>query len=96
LRARPTSTNDGNLFEIDLATKAQTLIGSGGSRGDFARADPYNGSMLLTQTDSVLRLTPPPGGGFGSPVPEPSKLVLVACGGAVVAAWHWRRKRQLA
>jgi hypothetical protein len=90
------NTNDGNVFEIDLATNAQTLIATGGSRGDYVKPDLYNGSLLLTQTDSVLRLTPPPGGGFGSPVPEPSKLALVACAGAVVAAWHWRRKRQLA
>jgi hypothetical protein len=88
------NTNTGNVVEIDLASNTQTLIATGGSRGDFAKADPYNGSLLLTQSDSVLRLTPPPGGGFGSPVPEPSKLALVACGGAAVAALHWRRKRQ--
>jgi hypothetical protein len=51
------NTNDGKVIEINLATKAQTLIASGGSRGDFVTVDPTNGSLLLTQTDSILRLT---------------------------------------
>ena len=58
------NTNSGNLYEINLASGVQTLIASGGSRGDFVTPDP-NGTLLLTQTDRILRLTaPPPGGGF--------------------------------
>jgi hypothetical protein len=68
------NTNSGTLVELNLATKVQTVIASGGSRGDFVEADP-NGSLLLTQSDSVLRLTAPEGGGF-APLPEPSTLVL--------------------
>lgn len=52
------NTNLGQLIEINLTTQAQTLIATGGSRGDFVFVDP-NGSLLLTQTDSILRLTPP-------------------------------------
>jgi hypothetical protein len=70
------NTNDGHLVEVDLATKAQTVIASGGSRGDFVTVDP-NGTLLLTQTDSVLRLTAPAGGGFGT-APEPGSMTLVS------------------
>ncbi len=83
--------NNGTLVEVNLATKIQTLIASGGSRGDFVQADP-NGSLLLTQTDSVLRLTAPPGGGF-NPVPEPSSLALMGLGGIGMAFGAYRRRR---
>ena len=52
------NTNGGTIVEVNLATKAQTLIASGGSRGDFVTVDPNNGTLLLTQTDRVLRLVP--------------------------------------
>jgi WD40 repeat protein len=94
------NTNSGTLWEVNLATGAETLIASGGSRGDFVTVDP-NGSLLLTQTDSVLRLTSPPGGGFApfsSPTattatPEPSSLALFALVGLGLAGWRWRRRR---
>jgi hypothetical protein len=71
------NTNGGTLVEINLATQAQTLIASGGSRGDFVQVDPSNDTLLLTQTDSILRLAPPSGAGFngggGNPtVPLPA------------------------
>ena len=62
------NTNQGKVYQISIATGAATLIASGGSRGDFVAVDP-NGTELLTQTDSVLRLTPPPGSGFGTCIP---------------------------
>jgi hypothetical protein len=67
------NTHEGNLIEIDMATRLQTLIATGGSRGDFVKADPYNGSLLITQSNSVLRLTPPPGGSF-APMLQPIAL----------------------
>jgi hypothetical protein len=72
------NTNGGRVVEIDLATLTQTVIATGGSRGDFVRVDPNNGSLLLVQSDSILRLTAPAAGGFdpGGTVPEPSSLVL--------------------
>jgi hypothetical protein len=58
------NTNAGDVVEIDLATATQTLIASGGSRGDFVKVDPFTGTLLLTQSDRVERLTPANGGGF--------------------------------
>ena len=77
------NTNGGTLVQIKLLTNVQTVIGTGGSRGDFVTVDPNNGSLLLTQTDSVLRLTPPNGGFGPNPVPEPAtylQAVMAACG----------------
>jgi len=60
------NTNAGEVWEVDLATSAQTLIASGGSRGDFVAADPSDGTLLVTQTDRILRLHPPAAGTFGN------------------------------
>jgi len=59
------NTNSGTVYEIDLTTGASTLIASGGSRGDFVAPDVSGqGSLLLTQSDRILRLAPfPPSGG---------------------------------
>jgi hypothetical protein len=88
------NTNFGNFDEVNLATAAQTLIGTNGSRGDFVEVDTTNGTLLVTQTDSILRLTAPPGGGFGPGVPEPGSLSLLGLGlaGSAVHGW-WRLKR---
>lgn len=63
------NANDGNLWEINtqVSPPTKTAIATGGTRGDFVTVDP-NGTLLLTQSDRVLRLTPPSGGGFvGAP-----------------------------
>ena len=52
------NTNGGTVVEANLATAAQTVIASGGSRGDWVTVDPSNGTLLLTQTDRIMRLTP--------------------------------------
>lgn len=81
------NTNDGRVVEINLATHVQTEIANGGSRGDFVKVDPNNGTLLLIQSDSIVRLTPPPGGGFEGAVPEPSTLTicsLLVLGSAVI------------
>jgi DNA-binding beta-propeller fold protein YncE len=71
------NTNDGRFVQINLTTMAQTVIASGGSRGDFVTLDPSNGSLLVTQSDSILRLSPPVG---GFAVPEPSSILLLTAG----------------
>ena len=71
------NTNDGRIVQINLVTMAQTVIASGGSRGDYVTLDPSNGTLLVTQSDSILRLTPPTG---GFSVPEPSSILLLTVG----------------
>lgn len=87
------NTNSGTVFEVNLTTLAQTLIATGGSRGDFVMVDPSNGSLLLTQSGEIDRLTAPAGGGFGGggTVPEPSSLLLLGSGLAGLATWRGRR-----
>ena len=53
------NTHNGEVYSIDLATRLQTLIADGGSRGDFLTVNPEDGSILVTQSDSLLRLTGP-------------------------------------
>jgi Big-like domain-containing protein len=52
------NTNGGTIVEVNLATAAQALIASGGSRGDFVTVDPNNGTLLVTQSDRIMRLVP--------------------------------------
>jgi hypothetical protein len=87
------NTNFGQVIEISLAPPhTQTLIASGGSRGDFVTVDP-NGTLLLTQTDRILRLTAPRGGGFGGATPEPASLTLAGLGGLALLGYGWRRRK---
>lgn len=63
---------DGRVWEVNMNTLAQTLIADGGSRGDFLASDPSsNGDILLSQSDSVIRLT-------GIPTPAGATLALMA------------------
>jgi len=68
--------NSGDLWEFSLPPNAPAanLIATGGSRGDWIASDsnaycaPGHPSLLLTQTDRILRLDPPGGGFFGPPL----------------------------
>lgn len=75
------NTNFGEVWMIDTANPLnKVLIASGGSRGDLVKVDPLNGTLLLTQSDSVVRLTAPAGGGFGNvqtAVPEPATWLML-------------------
>lgn len=82
------NTNFGQLVEVNEATSAQTLIGTGGSRGDFVTVDTTNNTLLITQTDRVLRLN---GASFTS-TPEPSVLSLLCAGLAGLAILRRRRE----
>lgn len=78
------NTNGGIAYLLNPVTKALTDIADGGSRGDFVGVDLTNGSLFLTQTSSVDRLTCGsgcffgtatinfPGGGPSNPVLLPS------------------------
>jgi hypothetical protein len=56
----------GTVIEVNLAQpELQVVVASGGSRGAYVTIDPNDGSALLTQTDTIERLTFPSGGGRG-------------------------------
>jgi sugar lactone lactonase YvrE len=65
------NTNDGHVVEVNLNTLVQTTIAEGGSRGDFVTVDPLSDTLLLTQTDSIVRLH-----GATFTTPEPSSLMI--------------------
>jgi hypothetical protein len=52
------NTNGGTVVAINPTTDAQTVLASGGSRGDFVAVDPTNGTLLVTQSDSIMRISP--------------------------------------
>ena len=85
------NTNGGRLLEFNLTgTPVATVLGIDGSRGDYVTVDP-NGTLLLTQSDRILRLTAPVGGGFGTP--EPGPIALMLAGGLTGASLLWRKRR---
>jgi hypothetical protein len=84
------NTNGGQVVEVDLLNpNNKTILASGGSRGDFVVVDPTDNTLLLTQSDSILRLH---GATFEiSSVPEPATVA----GGilsSVVCALHLLRR----
>ena len=86
------NTNNGNLVEINLATSLQTLLATGGSRGDFVAPDP-NGSLLISQSDRVVRLN----GGFGGVVvPETNSALFGAAVLGIMAFETFGRRRRRA
>jgi hypothetical protein len=85
------NNNDGTVDLINAKNGTVTLIASGGTRGDYAGEDLLNGTLFLSQTDSVLRLScgrgcsfvgGTGGGGIvgGTGVPEPATLGLFGLG----------------
>jgi uncharacterized protein (TIGR03437 family) len=49
--------NAGYVGLLDPTTKAVTVIASGGTRGDYIAPDPSNGSVFLSYSDVVYRLS---------------------------------------
>jgi hypothetical protein len=61
---------NGTLISVNLATDVSTLLASGGTRGDELTVDPTNGSLMVTQDTTVLRMT------GATSVPEPGSATI--------------------
>jgi hypothetical protein len=90
------NTNFGQVVDVDIATLTQTVIATGGTRGDFVTVDPLNDTLLLTQSDDIVRLTPINGSLEGGNTPIPAALPLFASGIGVIGLLARRRKRKSA
>jgi len=78
------NNNDGTVGLIDTGTGVETIIATGGARGDFVGPDLTNGTLFLASADQIERLSLAGatigGGGGGTSVPEPGTLGLLALG----------------
>jgi len=87
------NTNGGLVDLVNPTGTSVITIASGGSRGDFVGVDNNNGTLFLTQTDSVYRLSCGPGCGFTTITPEPgaSALTLIGLGWLLRKRTFWRK-----
>jgi hypothetical protein len=76
------NTNGGIVDLVNPAGTSVVAIANGGSRGDFVGVDLNNGTLFLSQTDSVYRLSCGPNCGFAPPpaTPEPAANTLTLLG----------------
>jgi streptogramin lyase len=91
------NNNDGTVGLLDPTTGVETIIAAGGTRGDLVAPDASNGTLFLTQSEALYRLSCGPDCSIGSVVPgvpEPSMLALVGSG--LAGLWMRRRRARTA
>lgn len=85
------NNNDGTVGLINTGTGTETIIATGGARGDFVGPDLSNGTLFLASADQIERLSLSGAtiggggggggeGGGGTSVPEPGTLGLLGLG----------------
>lgn len=86
------NANDGTVWLLNPTTGVNMLLATGGTRGDYVGVDNTNGSLFLTQTDSVYRLTCGADCTFTNPIPEPDTLALAGVGLGLLGVVLRRRR----
>ena len=86
------NNNNGTVGLLNHLTGVETIIATGGTRGDLVSPDTSNGTLFLTNTNMTYRLACGPDCTIGStnPVPEPETYALLGLG--LVAVWLRKRR----
>lgn len=89
------NNNDGTVGLLNPVTNVYTIIANAGTRGDWVSPDTSNGTLFVSQSDSVDRLSCGPDCSIGGPppstVPEPSSVALLGIG--LVASFASLRRK---
>jgi hypothetical protein len=86
------NSNNGFVALLDKLGK-ETIIADTGSRGDYTSPDRTDGSLLVTQSDSIWRLSVAGGTIGGGGTPEPSTWAMMLLGFVGLGWLGYRSKK---